>query len=52
MIIRLQAPDVPTVRKGDKIHAKTRTREGYFIIKSIQHNAATATMTMGVVPAA
>lgn len=50
--ISFQAPDVPTIRKGDKIHAKTRTREGYFIIKSIQHNAATATMTMGVVPAA
>lgn len=50
--ISFQSPDVPTVRKGDKIHAKTRTREGYFIIKSIQHNAAAATMTMGVVPAA
>ena len=50
--ISFQAPDVPTIRKGDKIHAKTRTREGYFIIKSIQHNAATASMTMGVVPAA
>lgn len=46
--ISFQAPDVPMLRKGDQIHAKTRTQEGYFIVQSIQHNAAEASMTMSV----
>lgn len=50
--ITFQAPDVPTIRKGDKIHAVTRMRNGNFIIKSIQHNAAAGTMTMSVAPEA
>lgn len=48
--ISFQSPDVPVVRKGDKIHVTTRTRDGNFIIKSIQHNAANGTMTMSVIP--
>ena len=38
------------IRKGDKIHAATRSRTGFFLVKSIQHNAANGSMTMGVEP--
>nr|WP_325297162.1 hypothetical protein [uncultured Dysosmobacter sp.] len=48
--ISFQAPDVPPIRKGDKIHAATRSRTGFFLVKSIQHNAANGSMTMGVEP--
>lgn len=47
----IQAPDVPCIRKGDKIHLTTRSLKGYFIILSIQHNAAKGIMTMGITPA-
>lgn len=46
----VQGPDVPTIRKGDKVHIKTRTLNGYFLVKSVQHNAADGSMTMGIEP--
>lgn len=50
--ITLEAPDVPMIRKGDKIHVKTSTLDGYYITKSIRHDAATKTMTMEIEPEA
>lgn len=44
--ITLEAPDVPTIRKGDKIHVKAGTLNGYYIIKAIRHDAASKSMTM------
>lgn len=46
------APDVPFVRKGDKVHLGTSTLNGYFIVKSADHNITNRTMTLKVTPAA
>lgn len=44
----ISAPDVPTIRKGDKIHIQAGTLNGYYIVKSIRHNADTATMQVDI----
>ncbi len=44
--IVLEAPDVPMIRKGDKIHVKAGTLNGYYIIKAIRHDVGSRTMTM------
>lgn len=46
--LSLQAPDLPFMRKADMIYIRTGSMKGYYIIKSIQHNAAKCTMTMQV----
>ena len=43
-------PDVPFIRKGDKVHLDTSALKGFFIVKSINHNIANRTMTMTVKP--
>ena len=43
--VSIEAPDIPTMRKGDRIRVRSSTGEGYFFIKSIRHNAATQKMT-------
>lgn len=43
-------PDVPTLRKGDKIHIEASLINGDYVIKSIQHDATTASMTITVEP--
>ncbi len=48
--IMLESPDVPMIRKGDKIHVKAGTLNGYYITKSVRHDAATRTMTMELEP--
>lgn len=48
----LSAPDVPFLHKGDKVHLATEALNGYFIVKSIDHNIVSRTMTMKVAPAA
>lgn len=48
--INVGAPDVPTIRKGDKVHVAARTMDGYFIVKAVQHDAANCTMTMTIEP--
>lgn len=48
--IVLEAPDVPMIRKGDKIHAKAGTLNGYYITKSVRHDAANRSMTMELEP--
>ena len=44
----IEAPDVPPIRKGDKVHVTGRRLNGYYIVKSVQHNAAAGTMTLGI----
>lgn len=46
--LSLEAPDVPVIRKGDKIKVKVGALNGEFLVKSIQHNAATGKMKMSV----
>lgn len=48
--ISLEGPDVPTIRKGDKVHVKAGTLNGYFITKSVRHDAAGRSMTMELDP--
>lgn len=44
----LSAPDVPVIRKGDRIHVSVGTASGYFFVTSIRHNAADGKMTMSI----
>ncbi len=44
--IVLEGPDVPVIRKGDKIHVKAGTLNGYYVTKSVRHDAATRSMSM------
>jgi hypothetical protein len=48
--IVLEAPDVPTIRKGDKVHVKAGTLNGYYITKSVRHDAANRSMSMEIEP--
>lgn len=45
------APDVPFVHKGDKVHLASETLNGFFIVKSVDHNIVSKSMTMSVKPA-
>lgn len=47
-ILSISAPDVPTLRKGDKIHVQAGTLNGYYIVRSIRHNASERTMRLGL----
>lgn len=38
--ISIEAPDLPTLRKGDRIRLRSSLGEGFFLIKSIRHDAA------------
>ena len=44
----IQAPDIPFVRKGDRVRISAGTVTGYFFIKSIRHNAEDQKMTFEV----
>lgn len=44
----IESPDLPTIRKGDKVHIRAGTMNGYFIVKGIRHNAMQKSMTMEV----
>jgi len=44
----VQAPDIPDLYKGDKILIKAGSLNGYYLVKSIQHNAASGKMSMEV----
>lgn len=48
--ITLQAPDLPFLRKGDRIHVDMEGLSGYFYIKGVSHNATNGTMQMEVEP--
>lgn len=42
----IEAPDIPTLRKGDKIRVRSSSGESYFFVKSIRHNAVSQKMTL------
>ena len=42
----VKSPDIPTVRKWDIIHVKTRFYDGYAIVTSISHDIMDRTMSM------
>ena len=44
----LEAPDLPFLRKGDRIHVSAGTVQGYFFVKSVRHNADDRKMTMEI----
>jgi len=46
--IKLEGPDVPVMRKGDKVYVKTETINGYCYVLSIRHNADERTMSLEV----
>jgi len=48
--IVLESPDVPVIRKGDKIHVRAGTLNGYFFTKSVRHDAASRSMMMELEP--
>ncbi|MBR3747339.1 MAG: hypothetical protein IKN27_10320, partial [Selenomonadaceae bacterium] len=42
----IEAPDIPTLRKGDKIRVRSSSGASYFFVKSINHNAVSQKMTI------
>lgn len=44
--IEISAPDVPQIRKGDKIKVMAGNLSGYFFVEGINHNATDKTMDM------
>lgn len=44
----LQGPDVPFLRKGDRIRIESGTLSGYWFVKSIRHNADDGKMSLGI----
>ena len=46
------APDVPFLHKGDKVHLASETLDGYFIVRSVNHDVTNRSMTLSVRPAA
>ena len=45
---RLEAPDLPFLRKGDRIRVSVGTVTGYFFVKSVRHNADDQKMTLEI----
>lgn len=48
--ISVEAPDLPFLRKGDKVHIEARSLSGYFIVAAVQHNADSCGMNMTLQP--
>lgn len=46
--ITVQGPDVPFIKRGDKVHIKSGTLNGFYFVKGIRHNAEAGSMTMDV----
>lgn len=44
-VTQIESADLPILRKGDRIRLKNSLGEGYFLVKSIRHDAARATMS-------
>ena len=44
--ITLQSPDVPVIRKGDRIELEAGLTKGSFYVKSVRHDADTCSMSM------
>lgn len=45
---RVQAPDLPFLRKGDKVKVVAGTLNGYYIVSSVTHDATNRVMTLEV----
>jgi len=45
---KIQAPDLPFLRKGDKVKIVAGTLNGYYIVSSVIHDATNRIMTMEV----
>jgi len=45
---RVEAPDLPFLRKGDKVHITAGTLNGYYIVTGVHHDPDNRTMTMEV----
>lgn len=45
---KIQAPDVPCIRKGDLVKVSASANSGDYIVKSIQHNADKQIMTLQI----
>ena len=48
--IVLRSPDFPRIRKGDKIRVILDRLDGYFLVKTVSHNATAMQMQMEVEP--
>lgn len=48
----VDAPDVPTMRKGDKVCVRAGTLDGDFYVRAVRHNAADRRMTLDLDPCA
>jgi len=46
----LRSPDLPFLRKGDKIYVETDSMTGYFFVKGVSHSATNGQMNMEVEP--
>lgn len=44
--ITLQAPDIPSIRKGDVVYVMVKVATGYYYVTSIRHDADEYSMTM------
>ena len=42
--VRIESPDVPTLRKGDKIRVRSSLGTSFYFVKSVNHNAVTRKM--------
>jgi len=47
----VQAPDVPWIRKGDRIYFRNGPETGYYYVKGIRHDADAHSMSMDLEPA-
>lgn len=45
---RFRAPDLPFLRKGDKVHVTAGYMDGYYLVAGISHDAKSRTMTVEV----
>ncbi|WP_027717304.1 XkdQ/YqbQ family protein [Desulfovirgula thermocuniculi] len=45
---KMQAPDLPFLRKGDKVYIAAGTLIGYYIVAGVVHDATSRTMTLEV----
>lgn len=50
--LSVSGADVPTIRKGDRVHFTTGMLSGYYLVTSIRHDAGARTMDMELKPIA